>query len=66
MAWTPCRDLRVAGFARDQPRPGREADSGREGATVSRQQQTFVVVGAGLAGAKAAETLCHQGFAGRS
>ena len=32
---------------------------------MSRQQQTFVVVGAGLAGAKAAETLREQGFAGR-
>jgi 3-phenylpropionate/trans-cinnamate dioxygenase ferredoxin reductase subunit len=30
------------------------------------QQQTFVVVGAGIAGAKAAETLREQGFAGRS
>src|SRR5580692_11366547 len=31
---TPCRILRVGGFARDQPRPGREADSGRGGASV--------------------------------
>ena len=32
---------------------------------MSTQQQTFVIVGASLAGAKAAETLREQGFAGR-
>jgi 3-phenylpropionate/trans-cinnamate dioxygenase ferredoxin reductase subunit len=32
---------------------------------MATQQQTFVVVGASLAGAKAAETLRDQGFAGR-
>jgi 3-phenylpropionate/trans-cinnamate dioxygenase ferredoxin reductase subunit len=32
---------------------------------MSTQQQTFVIIGASLAGAKAAETLREQGFAGR-
>src|SRR5262245_40776729 len=32
---------------------------------MSPQQQTFVIVGAGLAGAKAAETLRAEGFGGR-
>jgi 3-phenylpropionate/trans-cinnamate dioxygenase ferredoxin reductase component len=36
-----------------------------EGAHVSQRQQTFVIVGAGLAGAKAAEALRAQGFEGR-
>jgi 3-phenylpropionate/trans-cinnamate dioxygenase ferredoxin reductase component len=36
-----------------------------EGAEVSQRQQTFVIVGAGLAGAKAAEALRAQDFQGR-
>src|SRR6478672_10695813 len=38
--------------------------SHREGAPVSHQE-TFAIVGAGLAGAKAAETLREEGFGGR-
>jgi 3-phenylpropionate/trans-cinnamate dioxygenase ferredoxin reductase subunit len=32
---------------------------------MSTQGQTFIIVGAGLAGAKAAETLREEGFEGR-
>lgn len=32
---------------------------------MSEQSETFVIVGAGLAGAKAAETLRQEGFDGR-
>jgi flavin-dependent dehydrogenase len=32
---------------------------------MAEQRQTFVIVGASLAGAKAAQTLCEEGFASR-
>jgi 3-phenylpropionate/trans-cinnamate dioxygenase ferredoxin reductase subunit len=37
----------------------------REGGTVGTDERTFVIVGASLAGAKAAETLRSEGFTGR-
>ena len=45
--------------------PASEPDPHERGSTVTIDTQTFAVVGASLAGAKAAQTLREEGFDGR-
>src|SRR5262245_17516423 len=59
-----CAAGNAEGVAAD-PRRAHHMGTPHRGDAMNARKQTFVIVGAGLAGARAAETLRHEGFDGR-